>query len=74
MPGFKSEPAPATKSNDLGGGGGGSDEPPHPELHPIIDALLNALPEPGTQWPQSARMKWMHALNKAFDAIYKTGD
>jgi hypothetical protein len=74
MPGFKSENSQVSPTGELGGENGGDGEPPNSAQHPYIEVLLNALPEPGTAWPQGARVKWVQALNKAFDTIYKTGD
>lgn len=40
-------------------------------LHPLIEVLLQVLPEAGTEWRQGARTKWLQALNRSFDSIYK---
>jgi hypothetical protein len=73
MPGFRSD-STSTSGGEIGGGGGGGDDPPSGELHPMIAILLQVLPEAGTAWPQNARAKWMQALSKSFDTIYKTGE
>lgn len=50
---------------------GGSDEPPSSDLHPFIQGLLQTLPEPESDWPSSARVKWLQTAANIFDLIYK---
>jgi hypothetical protein len=42
-------------------------------LHPLIEVLLQVLPEAGSEWSESARSKWLQALSKSFDSIYRNG-
>jgi hypothetical protein len=53
------------------GDGNGGDPPSG--LHPLIEVLVQVLPEPGSVWPHTARAKWIAALSKSFDSIYKSG-
>ena len=51
------------------GGGGGDDG-----LHPFIKGLLEKLPEPETEWPIQARVKWLQTAANIFDLMYKSDD
>lgn len=46
-------------------------EPPDMDLHPFIQGLLKTLPEPETEWPSPARVKWLQTAANIFDLIYK---
>lgn len=37
---------------------------------PVVVALLNRLPSPGTFWPLEERLAWLQALEAAFNLIY----
>lgn len=37
---------------------------------PVIVALLNRLPVPGTNWPLADRLAWLRAVEAAFDVVY----
>jgi hypothetical protein len=54
---------------DTGNGGGG--DPPSSKLHPFIQGLLQTLPEPESDWPSAARVKWLQTAANIFDLIYK---
>jgi hypothetical protein len=54
---------------ELENGGGG--EPPFSKLHPFIQGLLQTLPEPESDWPSAARVKWLQTAANIFDLIYK---
>ena len=41
------------------------------DLHPFVQGLLKTLPEPETEWPSSARVKWLQTAANIFDLIYK---
>ena len=59
----------------------GDDEPVQPGpsnrqpetsgLHPFIKGLIDALPEPGTNWTVEGRAKWLQAAANNFDLMYK---
>jgi hypothetical protein len=38
--------------------------------HPLMDALLGQLPEPGTIWPAENRRKWLAAATSILDLVY----
>jgi hypothetical protein len=40
-------------------------------LHPFIEGLINALPEPNTNWTLEGRAKWLQAAAHNFDLMYK---
>ncbi len=70
--------APPPPPTDDGGNGGGqprqSSEPSGPDtasLPPFIQVLLDALPEPGTNWAVEGRAKWLTTASNLFDLIYK---
>jgi hypothetical protein len=77
MPGIaaRSVDAPADVSTEKpevekkkgGGGGGGGDID---NLHPFVQGLLKTLPEPETEWPAAARVKWLQTAANIFDLIY----
>jgi len=50
------------------GGVAGSDS----TLHPFIRGLLDKLPTPETDWPTSARIKWLQTAANIFDLMYAT--
>ena len=54
----------------LEGGSGGGDE----GLHPFIQGLLKSLPAPNTDWPMSARKKWLTTAENIFGMIYSDSD
>ena len=39
--------------------------------HPFIKGLLDALPDPGVDWPHRERAKWLRLAASAFDFVYK---
>ena len=39
-------------------------------LHPFFRGLLDALPEPGTQWSQAQRDQWLETARHIFALIY----
>lgn len=43
-------------------------------LHPFVQGLLKTLPEPETEWPTAARVKWLQTAANIFDLIYKGDD
>jgi hypothetical protein len=43
-------------------------------LHPFIEGLLDALPEPNTNWALEGRAKWLQAAAYNFDLMYKGAD
>jgi len=53
------------QTQKIGGGSGGG------FLHPFIQGLLDALPEPGTDWPTNERKKWLQTADHIFGLIYK---
>lgn len=67
------EPAPENTVNDkkekTGSGGGGGGE--ISELHPFIQGLLKALPQPEMEWKATDRAKWLQTAANIFDLIYK---
>ncbi len=38
--------------------------------HPLIAALFQELPTPGTEWPHQKRLHWTHALQTIFNVVY----
>jgi len=56
------------KENDSKDTGGGTTPPTR---HPFIEGLLRTLPEPETEWPATARAKWLQTAANIFDLIYK---
>lgn len=42
-------------------------------LHPFVQGLIDALPEPGTNWTVEGRAKWLQAAANNFDLMYKGG-
>ena len=40
------------------------------ELHPFFQGLLGALPEPGTDWPNAKRERWLETARNIFGLIY----
>jgi hypothetical protein len=45
--------------------------PPSSKFHPFIQGLLQTLPEPETEWPAPARVKWLQTAANIFDLICK---
>lgn len=39
-------------------------------LHPLIDALLETLPAPGSGWSAQARADWLAMIEMAFNVVY----
>lgn len=70
LPAFREGASNNGPENRQGGGGGGGDGTPPSDVHPVIAVLLDALPEQGTVWPETARMRWLQALSKALESIY----
>ena len=60
------ETLPEGGKNDGTGGG-----PTPPGLHPFVQGLLQALPEPETDWPVANRAKWLQTAANIFDLIYE---
>jgi hypothetical protein len=56
------------KGGNGNGGGGGK------ELDPLIQGLLNTLPEPKSEWPIEGRRKWLQLALSVFDMIYRGAD
>lgn len=42
-------------------------------LDPIIEGLLDRLPEYGSVWPKSKREAWLNILRQSFDLLYEDG-
>lgn len=63
----ESNPESLPPSNQYGGGGGGGKP-----LDPLIQGLLNRLPEPDTEWHLHDQAKWLQAVSHAFALMYKT--
>lgn len=40
-------------------------------IDPIVAALFERLPVPGSVWPEAERMRWLDAVRASFDLIYK---
>ena len=40
------------------------------ELHPLIQGLIKVLPDPNTEWPLDARVRWLQAATNIFALIY----
>lgn len=49
-----------------GGGGDGGEG----KLHPLIEGLIKALPDPDSEWPVERRVKWLQAAAYNFDLVY----
>jgi hypothetical protein len=69
-------PPPSNLPPDDRGGGGkqqpeDTSEPDTRGLPPFVQVLLDALPEPGTNWAIEGRAKWLVAASNMFDLIYK---
>ena len=66
-------PSPSSKEveSQKGHKGGGGDDPDLSALLPFIQGLLKTLPEPESDWPVDARMKWLQTAANIFDPIYK---
>ncbi|HSZ00513.1 MAG TPA: hypothetical protein VK788_13525 [Terriglobales bacterium] len=43
-------------------------------LHPLIEGLLEELPEPKTEWPIEERKNWLEMVSGIFNVIYKNSD
>jgi hypothetical protein len=56
----------ATRKEKHGGSDGGGGQ-----FHPFIQGLLKELPEPGSNWPHTKRIKWLRLASNAFDMIYE---
>lgn len=39
-------------------------------LHPFLQGLLDALPEPGTDWPIAKREQWLETARSIFALMY----
>lgn len=81
MPNVKLSSRPADVPNsDMDDGDGraekrkGGDEPPPPKRHPLIEGLLNELPEPKSEWTTEDRKKWLEMASTIFNVIYKDSD
>lgn len=42
--------------------------------HPLIEGLLNELPEPKSEWSTEDRKKWLEMASTIFNVIYKDSD
>jgi hypothetical protein len=42
--------------------------------HPLIEGLLNELPEPKSEWTTEDRKKWLEMASGIFNVIYKDSD
>ncbi len=40
------------------------------QLHPFFQGLLEALPEPGTDWPVAKREQWLETARNIFALMY----
>ena len=49
-----------------------NDDEPRTETDPIIQALVDRLPQPNAIWSIEDRGKWLKAAAMAFNLIYKT--
>jgi hypothetical protein len=38
--------------------------------HPLIEGLFSKLPQPETEWPLAARLKWLQTAASIFDLMY----
>ncbi len=65
-PGADSQEPQENPKKRSGSSSGGSGD----DLHPFIRGLLDKLPEPETEWPTSARVKWLQTAANIFDLIY----
>lgn len=46
-----------------------------PELHPLLQALMDDLPPAGAQWSREQAMLWLRAAVAIFDLVYgKNGE
>jgi hypothetical protein len=59
---------------DMGRGSTGNQAISSRTLHPFIEGLLDALPEPNTNWALEGRAKWLQAAAHNFDLMYKGAD
>ncbi len=39
-------------------------------LHPFFQGLLEALPEPGSEWPRAKREQWLETARNIFALLY----
>ena len=53
---------------------GQSDDPSCEKLDPLIRAVVDKLPKPGTDWPIEDRAKWLKAAALIFNLLYKSGE
>ena len=68
-PGVKEDTkTPRTEDKKPSGGGGDGEGG---ELHPFILGLLKTLPTPGSNWPETERVKWLSTASQIFGLIYK---
>jgi hypothetical protein len=44
--------------------------PPAAAMHPFFRGLLDTLPEPGSNWPQSQRDQWLETARNIFGLLY----
>lgn len=44
------------------------------EIDPLIRALFDRLPPPGSNWAMTERILWLEAMASIFDLIYSPGD
>jgi len=42
--------------------------------HPLIEGLLEELPDPKSEWSTEERKKWLQMASSVFDVIYKDSD
>jgi hypothetical protein len=50
--------APAARGHDVG------------QMHPFLQGLLDALPEPGADWPVAKREQWLETARSIFALMY----
>ena len=42
--------------------------------HPLIEGLMNEIPEPQSEWTAEDRKKWLGMASAIFNVIYKDSD
>lgn len=69
-PGIKTGAATKDERQPAPGGGGGGDDRKS-TLDPVIQGLIDKLPNSGEVWPASDRKLWLEILESSFKLIYK---
>jgi hypothetical protein len=72
--GTKSELLDEEEKSDEEEGEEKSDKPARKQLDPLIEGLINKLPDPETQWDLQGRRKWLLAALNIFDLMYTDSD